>query len=640
MDPLRPDFRALFESAPGLYLVLAPDLTIAGASNKYLSATMTTREDIVGRALFDVFPDNPDDESASGTANLRASLERVLAYKRPDAMAVQKYDIRRPTGEFEVRYWSPLNSPVMGSDGRVEWIIHQVEDVTENVVTADERDKAQADLEKFFTLSLDMLCISNADGYFKALSPAFTKTLGWSTEELLTRPFVSFVHPDDLVATMKEVERQVERGEVVLQFENRYLHKDGSYRVLSWKSVPQEGGFMYAVARDVTDQKHLEASLLVARQEAVDANNAKSEFLSRMSHELRTPLNGILGFAQLIDLQYTDDPKLKDHVNQILKGGRHLLDLINEVLDIARIEAGKLAVSLEPVPVKLVFSHAIDLVRPLADEEGVHILDEGTCDDVHVLADRQRLMQVFINLLSNGIKYNRRGGSVTIGCIKSDGNTYTILVADTGGGISEADRSRLFQPFERFGDVHLPGTGLGLALSRQLASLMGGSLELRDSSPNGSTFAVTLNAIDAQFQSTGTHQGASSSAGLSNIEAKILCIEDNLSNLKLLENIFVTWGGVTLFPAMQGSIGIELARQHQPDVILLDVHLPDMDGMSVLRKLKADPATAGIPVIVVSADATSSQRKRMLGSGAVAYITKPIDVVLLAKTVQDLLSDE
>jgi PAS domain S-box-containing protein len=639
MDSSRPDFRALFESAPGLYLVLSPDLTIVAASDNYLEATMTHRDAIVGKGLFEVFPDNPDDSRATGTTNLRSSLKRVLANKKPDAMPVQKYDIRRPTGDFEVRYWSPLNSPVLDATGEVAWIIHQVEDVTSSILTKSERDKARTDLERFFSISLDMLCISNADGYFKVLSPAFSTTLGWSLEEMMTKPFSDFVHPDDLEATLMEVERQVQRGEIVLQFENRYLHKDGTYRVLSWKSVPQEGGFMYAVARDVTDQKHLEASLLIARQEAVDANNAKSDFLSRMSHELRTPLNGILGFAQLIDLQY-EDPKLKDHVNQILKGGRHLLDLINEVLDISRIEAGKLAVSLEPVPVSLVFSHAVDLVRPLADQEDVRIVYDGTCDDVHVLADRQRLMQIFINLLSNGIKYNRRGGSVTVTCVHSDDQTHTLLVTDTGGGISEADRLRLFHPFERFGDVHLPGTGLGLALSRQLASLMGGSLELQDSNPQGSTFALKLKAVDAQFLAAGAPQGKGPLAGPSEIVAKILCIEDNLSNLKLLENIFTAWGRVTLFPAMQGSIGIELARQHKPDVILLDVHLPDMDGMSVLRKLKADPATAKIPVIVVSADATTSQRKRMLGSGAVAYITKPIDVVLLSKTVQDFISDK
>ena len=299
----QPDFKVLFESAPGAYLVLSPELIIVAVSDGYLQATMTKRKQIIGQHLFHVFPDNPNDSTATGVSNLRASLTRVLEQRTADVMAVQKYDIRRPESEgggFEERYWSPVNTPVFGDKGEVAYIIHRVEDVTEFVrlkqagteqhriteelrtqagemeaeivrraqqiqqvnrqlrTELDARKQAEEEMDRFFSLSLDMLCIAKSDGYFKRVSPAFTRTLGWSVEEMVNRPFIEFVHPDDHAATLREVERQVANGEPVLQFENRYRHKDGSWRVLSWKSVAQPDGLMYAIARDVTEHKKAE----------------------------------------------------------------------------------------------------------------------------------------------------------------------------------------------------------------------------------------------------------------------------------------------------------------------------------------------------------------------------------------------
>src|SRR5579862_9184204 len=228
-DQPSPDYQKLFESAPGLYLVLTPAFVIVDATDEYLRVTMTKRDEVVGRHLFDVFPDNPDDPEATGTRNLQNSLAAVLKTGEPHQMAIQKYDIRLPNSEtFEERYWSPVNYPVFDDTGTVALILHTVEDVTGllRLQTAEsdhmreiaDRKQAENELDRFFNLSLDMLCISNADGYFKRVSPAFTTTLGWSVEELLTRPFSDFVHPEDLESTMREVERQVVAGEMVLQF--------------------------------------------------------------------------------------------------------------------------------------------------------------------------------------------------------------------------------------------------------------------------------------------------------------------------------------------------------------------------------------------------------------------------------------
>lgn len=283
-----PDFRALFEALPGRYLILDPELTIVAVSDAYLQATLTVREDIVGHPLFEIFPDNPDDPTATGVANLRASLGRVLETRAPDRMPIQKYDIRRPTaegGRFEERHWSPLNSPVLGARGDVACIIHSVEDVTAQVVHRAERDVAADERDRFFTLSLDLLCIAGTDGYFKRLNPAFG-ILGYSTEELLARPFIDFVHPDDVAATLAEVEK-LARGEATVRFENRYRCKDGSYRWLLWTSAPDESGTLYAAAKDITERKAAEAVLAEEAEARPEQRRAAPRARRRRQREPR-----------------------------------------------------------------------------------------------------------------------------------------------------------------------------------------------------------------------------------------------------------------------------------------------------------------------------------------------------------------
>lgn len=492
------------------------------------------------------------------------------------------------------------------------------------------------ELERFFSVSLDMLCISHADGFFKRLSPAFTRTLGWSLEEMLTMPYVDFVHPDDLEATIAEVQRQVQSGEMVLQFVNRYRHKDGSYRTLSWKSVPQEGGFMYAAARDITEQTEMELALRQAKEEAEMANHAKSEFLSRMSHELRTPLNAVLGYAQLLNMQY-DDPRIQEATHSILKGGKHLLNMINEILDLSRIESGNLAISEEPVAVAEVLHHAIALMEPIAKSARVTIQIEGTvCDGLHVQADRQRLQQILLNLLNNAIKYNHPEGKITIRCHEGEPGFSRIEIQDTGHGISGPDQKLLFQPFQRFGDKGIEGTGLGLALSLRFAQMMGGDIQLVESSASGSTFSIQLKTVQAEYQKVEI-PAAVAEARESTAQGTILYIEDNLSNLRLLEMAFADRPGLNLISAIQGGLGLEMAREHKPDLILLDLHLPDLMGDEVLRRLKADPETCTIPVVMLSADATHSQIRKLRAGGALDYFTKPVDLKRLLEIVSEQL---
>ena len=385
--------------------------------------------------------------------------------------------------------------------------------------------------------------------------------------------------------------------------------------------------------RDALAAKELlEQGQRQAREAAEAANRSKSEFLSRMSHELRTPLNAVLGFAQLLE---SEDLAEADHdsVKQILRGGRHLLDLINEVLDITRIETGTFQLSPEPVLAGEVLADIIELTSPLAAQANIHLVTGATSGgcDVHVLADRQRLKQILLNLVSNAIKYNRQGGTVALSCERSDASGLRIKVRDTGPGIRPEHLGLLFTPFERLGAEHttVEGTGIGLALSRRLAEAMGGTLDVETNLGQGTTFWVELPVVEGpveRYVRLNGHEELKTPLAPNRQTTKILYIEDNESNLRLVERILARDGDIELVSAMQGRLGLELAREHQPALILLDLHLPDIAGDEVLRQLRDDPQTSAIPVVVVSADATAGQIRRLLAEGARAYLTKPLDV--------------
>jgi signal transduction histidine kinase/CheY-like chemotaxis protein len=391
-----------------------------------------------------------------------------------------------------------------------------------------------------------------------------------------------------------------------------------------------------AESQTALDARNVE--LIEANTEADRANLAKSEFLSRMSHELRTPLNAILGFAQLLEFDALN-PGQRESLDQISRGGRHLLHLIDEVLDIARVEAGELRLSPEPTGAAELVHETLALVTPLAEHRSIALLsDFGTWTDTHVLADRQRLKQILLNLFSNAIKYNREAGEVHVSLQLHDSERLTIAVRDTGAGLSREQLDRIFEPFERLGAEQrsIEGTGLGLALSRRLAQAMGAELKVDSEPGHGSTFSIELEVVAApQLAEEPVHLLAEPTLG----QRKILYIEDNVSNLRLVERVLARHSKVTFLPAMQGTIGLELAREHHPDMILLDLHLPDLGGHEVLVRLKAEPATQHTPVVVLSADASPGQIRRLHQAGAAAYLTKPINLEELLETVRSCLGD-
>jgi PAS domain S-box-containing protein len=443
----------------------------------------------------------------------------------------------------------------------------------------------------------------------------------------------SLVHPDDRSAYDTALDR-VAAGSSSREVIEYRFDRHGTFRWVSSDLIPEidDEGRIVAVltyVHDVDDRHQAEQAQRAAQESADTANRSKSEFLSRMSHELRTPLNAVLGFGQLLELEsLTDDQQ--QSVDQILKGGRHLLDLINEVLDISRIEAGELALSPEAVRANELIQETVDLIRPIADQRGIQLVVDRTSDsDCYVFADRQRTKQVLLNLLSNAVKYNRPRGTVAIGCEQPNATRLRITVADTGPGIAAERLERLFTPFERLGAEHtdVEGTGIGLALSQRLSEAMAGSLTATSTLGQGSTFTVELPQVEGPVDRYERLNGDAEPVDEApDHRHKVLHIEDNLSNVKLVERILAQRPDVEVVAAMHGRLGLELAHEHHPVLILLDLHLPDMDGDQVLQRLRDDPITASIPVVMVTADATPGQVQRLLAAGATAYLTKPIDV--------------
>ena len=381
------------------------------------------------------------------------------------------------------------------------------------------------------------------------------------------------------------------------------------------------------INRDITAEKTAADDLRRARDAAEQASNAKSEYLSRMSHELRTPLAAMLGFSDLLEMREPRDDQVQA-IEAIQRAGSHLLSLVNDVLDIARIESGRESLLMQPVDVRTAIDECAGLVAAAAGERHVRLeVVAPAAGSLFVAADSQRLNQVLLNLLTNAIKYGPEGGRVEV-TVERGERDVAISVCDEGPGLTDEEQDLLFQPFERLGAErsHVQGTGLGLALCRQLTTAMGGTIAVHSVKGEGATFTIRLQAADGSGAAAPVR--ASSRSVLSDpvAERTVLYVEDNLATVALVESIFALRPNVRLITAMQGSLAVKLAHEQQPDLIILDLHLPDINGEEVIHRLRDDPRTAEIPVVMYSADATERQVDRVLAAGAKAYLTKPARV--------------
>jgi PAS domain S-box-containing protein len=403
------------------------------------------------------------------------------------------------------------------------------------------------------------------------------------------------------------------------------------------------------IVRDISERKRMELELIQALEAAIAGSRAKSEFLSSMSHELRTPLNAILGFGQLLEMDQTLATEQVDNAHEIVKAGRHLLTLINEVLDLARIESGKLTLSMEPVQLVELIEECAAMVESGAIRQGLAFhRDMAHCQERWVRADRLRLKQVLINLISNAIKYNREGGSVQITCESKSNGLVRLAVTDTGPGIPEDKLAELFTPFNRLGleAGSIEGSGIGLVISKRLVEMMGGEIGVDSQPGQGCTFWMELaetEPLTAPAVLSATGSGSCAAAGGAIPAGKphrhtILYVEDNPANLRLMQRVLAPRSDIRLVSSGEPLVGLELAHGEHPDLIMLDINLPGMSGYEMLKELQASADTCEIPVLAISANAMPADIERGLAAGFLAYLTKPLDLARLQTEIDRLLA--
>lgn len=492
----------------------------------------------------------------------------------------------------------------------------------------------------------------NKDGWpVEYVSPNVADVFGYTAEDFISRKiqYSDLIPEEEIDRVAREVTSATENAEKHFTHQPyRIIRKDGRLIWLDDFSTilrDETGNITHYLGYvvDITSRKKAEEVIVQAKNEAVKANHAKSDFLSSMSHELRTPMNAILGFSQLIEVSATDK-QTKHNIEHVIKAGNHLLTLINEVLDLSKIESGTLDLSLEDASLNKILEESFTLIYPLAEKHDIQIIDNISKQSNHCIhVDYTRFKQVLLNLLSNAVKYNHPGGNITIKCTSPSPQRLRISVLDTGTGLNKEQQKHLFIPFERVGaeTTEIEGTGIGLVITKQLIEMMGGSIGVESQAGIGSDFWVEVNLIKETKPSiaiTTSKDEQSIESETTSVPAKtILYIEDNPINQILIEQIVESLTPHTLILAADAALGLELAKTQSPALILLDINLPGMDGYEALKHLKANEETQHIPVVALSANAMKSDLKKGQTAGFLDYLTKPIDIKQVVSVINKIL---
>lgn len=598
-------------------------------------------------------------EGAEDAAVVAAGIREVLAGRRPSFAYEYRCDARRASDTpcwFLVR----VNRYKSATGHHIVITHDDVSQVRHALAKASNTERTFASLAEVSPVGI---YLSDAAGRIVSVNQQGAKIVGQPERACLGHGWRRTVDPAD-IDRVKACWLTAVRERRQFYSEFRFARPDNSWVWVIGQAKEITGpdgevtGYIGTLT-DITDRKRAEEALQrnnyelearvrqrtleleAAKESAERANHAKSEFLSRMSHELRTPLNAILGFGQLLSERLRTGDNADD-AREIVRAGRHLLSLINEVLDLASIEAGRMSVKLDPVALEQVVDECLRLVRPLAEQQGVELLAPVGNRRACVRADTGRLQQVLLNLLSNAVKYNRAGGRVMIHWEEESGTT-TVYVSDTGPGIEMRDIDRLFQPFERLEAYQrgVEGSGIGLALSKRLIELMGGQIGVESRPGAGCVFWLKLQtSTDARsFAPESDESGDLRRVAhpVTDRKIEILCIEDNAANMRLVERVLAHRPGLCLLAASDAASGLALARKHRPALILLDINLPGRDGYDVLAELRAEDSTRDIPTIAISANAMPRDLARGAEAGFDAYLTKPLNVKALLEKVDEIL---
>ena len=543
-------------------------------------------------------------------------------------------------------------APIRNREGHVIGAVLVFRDVTGEYAAQQALRDQQFYTRSLIESNIDALMTTDPSGVITDANNQMEALTGRSRDELIGALFKNFF--TDPERAEKGIRRVLSEGKVT-DYELTARARDGSKTVVSYNATTfhDRDGILqgvFAAARDVTEQKRLDKvlqentiELEMAKAVAEKANLAKSDFLSSMSHELRSPLNAILGFAQLMESDLPGPtPNQKASIDQILHAGWFLLELINEILDLAVVESGRLAISLEPVSLPEVLIECQEMIEPQAQKRGISMAFPSFVGPCFVKADRTRLKQVIINLLSNGIKYNRNEGSVIVECAEAAAGHMRISVTDTGEGLSEEMLAQLFQAFNRLGreTTAEEGTGIGLVVSKRLVELMQGNIGAQSKVGEGSTFWIDL------IHDTDPHgeyiRAASTALHIPPVQKVpqqrvLLYVEDNHANLQLIEQLIDRRPDMRLLTEMNGRDGIALAISSVPDVILMDTNLPGINGIEAMKILRRDPITAHIPIVALSANAMPRDIEIGLSAGFFRYLTKPIKVNEFMETLNTAL---
>jgi len=619
--------RSLLEASLDPLVTISAEGKITDVNEGSIKVTGVAREKLIGTDFSDYFTE--PEKAREGYQQVFA-LGLVTDYP----LTIRHRDGRLTDVLYNASVYKDVSGNVLG-------VFAAARDVTDlKQASQYARSLLEASLDPLVTISAEGKITDVNEGSIKVTGVAREKLIGTDFSDYFTEPEKASEGYQDVFAkgliTDYPLTIRHRDGRLTDVVYNASLYKDSSGTVLG----------VFAAARDITARKLVEAEqkrldqvlretnleLQGAKVEAERANLAKSNFMSSMSHELRSPLNAILGFAQLMDLE---SPPLtegqKESTSQILQSGWYLLDLINEILDLAQIESGKLSLSLEPLSFDDVLADCEAMIELQARKRGIRVTFAKPDRPLFASADRTRIKQVFVNLLSNAIKYNRVGGSVEVSICTRPGNRVRVSFQDTGEGLTPEKLANLFQRFNRLGQEAgvEEGTGIGLVVSKQLVELMGGSIGVESTVGVGSVFWIELNATIAVEKG---HAGKSPFAALlpdtgnGAHRRTVLYVEDNPANLMLVTKLLARRPNINLLSAKDGRSGVEMAQANRPDVILMDINLPGISGVIALRILAADPSTAHIPVIAVSANAMPIDIQSGLEAGFFRYLTKPIKV--------------
>ena len=614
------------------------DFNFVKVNQAYASADEKKSEYFVGKNHFALYP-NEENEKL---------FQQVIKTGKPHHAYARPFEYEK-NPERGVTHWDWSLTPVKNNTGQIAGVLLLLVNVTEHVETEISLRREHQFVNNIMDVAGDLIVVLEKTGKIIKFNKAAEKLTGYSSEEVKDKYVWDFLLVPEEIEPVKTVFNQVASNEAN-EYENYWVSKNGQRHLIHWNNsviIDSDGVFEYGVSIgcDITErklveqelehyQKTLEAridertsELTIAKENAEHANKLKSKFLSRMSHELRTPMNAILGFSQLLKQQ--DLSALgQQFVDEVTNASTHLLSLIDEVLDLSRIESGKIHVEMKPASVYDIVAESVSYVQNLADASDIKIINKITDkNDVIIQTDPVRFKEVIVNLLTNAIKYNKRGGMVELSHAVQDENFDRIIVTDTGKGISAENKIDIFEPFNRLGQefTETEGTGIGLTIAKQLTEILGGRIGLESKLNVGSSFwldyPLSKEGLVRDKKTKSNHTATTNAK-----KCRILYVEDNPANLRLIQHVFEDFQNVELLSAVNAENGLAIAKQEELDLILLDLNLPGMDGYEALIQLQGDEKTKNIKVLAVSATAGARDIEKGLLAGFKRYITKPINV--------------